>query len=469
VIVLPRALARQFRAVLRRSFVDLEPRGPWPLLLCRAGKEGLVLQACHGDLAVRYQLEGPRPPEAISFRASVLAEFEGRRDDPVELEQVAFGKGRARWTDGSVPRVIDLETVVPDSVPSFPPLPRQLTPMPLEFLQALDQAARTTARESVRYALSRLQLRGKAGEIVATDGRQLLVQGGFTLPWPDTILVPRVPAFGAREVAGAGAVAAGRTKGHVAVRVGPWTFLLAIDAQSRFPNVEDVIPRASAGASRLRLDPQDAAFLAANLPRLPGGDDDSSPVTLDLHKDVCLRGRNEKQGTSELALTRSTATGPPVRVCTDRRYLVRAVQLGFTELEVPGVDKPLVCRKDARVYVWMPLDQNGAIPPGPDAQRISSADGQPGMPPPEPERKEPPMPAPQPNGHAPDDGRPGGATEPERWGIAEVIAETESLRGLLHDAAARTARLLAALKHQRRRSRAVQQAMQSLKQLQLDR
>ena len=78
------------------------------------------------------------------------------------------------------------------------------------------------------------------------------------------------------------------------------------------------------------------------------------------------------------------------------------------------------------------------------------------------------MPAPQPNGSTPENGRSNGNIEPERWGIVQVIAETETLRDLLHDASARTARLLAALKHQRRRSRAVQQAMQSLKDLQLD-
>ena len=75
------------------------------------------------------------------------------------------------------------------------------------------------------------------------------------------------------------------------------------------------------------------------------------------------------------------------------------------------------------------------------------------------------MSTPQANGQHPD------ATprEPERWGLAEVVAEAETLRNLLHDAATRTSRLLAALKHERRRSKAVQQAMQSLKELQLDR
>jgi hypothetical protein len=469
VIALPRALARQFRAVLRHSLMDQEPRGSWPLVLCKTGKDGLTLQACQGDMALRYHLAGTRSPEAIAFRASVLAEFEGRRDDPVELEQVAFGKGQARWTDGGVPRAIDLETVVPESASEFPGLPRQFTPMPAGFLRALDEAAKTIARDSARFALTRLQLRGKTGEVVATDGRQLLVQGGFTFPWSDTVLVPRVPAFGTRELAGEGEVGVGRTSTHVAVRIGAWTFLLAIDTHSRFPNVDAVIPRASPGASRLHLNPQDAAFLITNLPSLPGGDDDHAPVTLDLHAPVTLRGRDEKDGITELVLVRSAASGPPVRLCTDRRYLLRAAKLGFDQVTIVGADQPLACRQGARIYVWVPLDRTLVIPPGADTRRIHSAEA-PSPTPPEPERKDSPMPAPQPNGQHPDNRQPSnGSAEPERWGIAEVITETEALRGLLHDASARTARLLAALKHQRRRSRAVQQAMQSLKQLQLDR
>jgi hypothetical protein len=468
VIAIPRALARSFRAVLRRSLLNPGPRGCWPLLLCRADQNGLVLQACQGDMALRYHLGGARPQDSLAFRASVLAEFEGRRDDPVELEQVAFGKGRARWVDCGVPRVIDLETVVPDGAPGFPGLPRQLTPMPVGFVRALDEAAKTTARESARFALSRLQLRGKSGEIIATDGRQLLVQGGFAFPWTDTVLVPRLPAFGIRELAEEGEVAVGRTKTHVALQLGRWTFLLAIDARSRFPDVDGAVPRITHGASRLRLDPQDAAFLAATLPGLPGSDHDNAPVTLDLHAPVAVRSRDEKCGrVTEVTLSRSTTSGPPVRLCMNRGYVARAMKLGFTEVEVPGADKPLVCRDGRRVYVWMPLDRTEAVPPGPDSRRISSAEGPAPLPSTEPERREAPMPAPQANGPTPDNGRLN-STEPERWSIAEVIAETETLRGLLHDASARTARLLAALKHQRRRSRAVQQAMQSLKDLRLD-
>src|SRR5262249_38054992 len=135
---------------------------------------------------------------------------------------------------------------------------------------------------------------------------------------------------------------------------------------------------------------------------------------------------------------------------------------------ISSADKPLVCRDDQRVHVWMPLDQTAVILSEPGLQRICSVEGPPPPISSEPERRETPMPAPQPNGPTSENGRSNSNMEPERWGIVQVIAETETLRDLLHDASARTARLLAALKHQRRRSRAVQQAMQSLKDLQLD-
>ena len=111
--------------------------------------------------------------------------------------------------------------------------------MPAGFLTVLDEACRTAGKEpGGRFALTRIQLRGKRGDVVATDGRQLLVQGGFRLPWSDDVLVPRTSVFSCREFACHEEVLLGRTPTHVAVRCGPWTLLLAIDPNSRFPDVQ---------------------------------------------------------------------------------------------------------------------------------------------------------------------------------------------------------------------------------------
>ena len=62
-----------------------------------------------------------------------------------------------------------------------------------------------------------------------------------------------------------------------------------------------------------------------------------------------------------------------------------------------------------------------------------------------------------------------GRPEAPVTGLVDLIAEAEAIRDVLHQATGRTARLVAALKQQRRQSRAVEQAMQSLRQLQLGR
>jgi hypothetical protein len=475
-IELPRALARSFRTVLRHSLMADAPRGHWPLVLCRAGEDGLTLQARDGDLAVRYHQPGKRPPGVLAFRAGLLAEFEGRAESPVALEQVAFGKGRASWDEGGVPRSLEFETVTPDSAPEFPGRPKKLVPMPLEFLAALAEAARTAGRESARLAVSRVLLRGKASEVIATDGRQLLVQAGFPLPWQDDVLVPSVPAFGCREMEGAAPVRLGRGVGHVAVVAGPWAFLLGIDGTSRYPAVDTVIPSPRAAKSTLRIHPDDGAFLISTLPRLPGAGDHLSPVTLDLGRTAAVRARGEGGGrVTEVALARSASSGSPMRLCMDRRYLRRALQLGFAELQVERPDAPVVCRDGRRTYLWMPLDQGGALPPSDNAVRVSSAEPEkartPATPPSQPEnpRRRRPMPAPPNNGHSP---RPGGqppATPPgppQQAGIAALAEEAEAVRAMFREAHGRLGRLVAALKEQRKQSRAVQAAVASLRQLQ---
>lgn len=258
-IELPKGLARAFRAALRQSPLAEGPRGPGPVVLCRAGPHGLTLEACQGDCAVGLHRPGRLAPVALASRASLLSQVAGRGDAPLTLEALGEGQGRARWEEGGSPRSLDFEAVPPERAPAFPPMPRRWADQPAGLLAALGEAARTATHSGARPALARVQLRGKGGQVVAADGRQLLVQGGFPLPWDDDVLVPWVPAFGRRELAAAEPVAVGRTKGHVAVRAGRWAFALGLDAGSRFPDVNTVIPRPAALTSALRLDPADAA------------------------------------------------------------------------------------------------------------------------------------------------------------------------------------------------------------------
>jgi hypothetical protein len=472
VIVIPRTLARLFRSVLRRSVVEQVPRGEWPLVLCEAGQAGLRLSAQRGDVGLCYREAGERAEDTLVFRSSVLQQIEGRTPEPVTLEKTAAGKGRARWDEGAVPRVVDFETVTPDSTPTVPQTPSELAAMPDGFLTVLDKAARTTAKDSGRFALARVQLKGRAGQVVATDGKALLIQGGYRFPWPDDLLVPRVPAFGLRELAEERPVAIGRTESHVAVRAGRWTFWLAIDTSSRYPDVQAVVPRPSAGACRLSLDPEDAAFLASALPKLPG-QDDHSPVTLDLGHHVLVRARAQGgDAVTEVELSRSRVEGSAT-LCIDGTNLRRALQLGFAEVLVCKPDTPILFRDRRRVFVTMPLDKQSALAPSPDAVRIASPVSSPSptqkqSEQPRRERRSPIIPAPHPNNDPPPGTRGNGSSAEGCPSIMEMIAEAEALRTSLQESSDRLARLLAGLKQHKRVSRAMRAAVQSLRQLKLD-
>jgi hypothetical protein len=208
---------------------------------------------------------------------------------------------------------------------------------------------------------------------------------------------------------------------------------------------------------------------------------------------VCVRAREAGPGrTTELALAGSAALGKPLRVCLDRRHLLRSLELGFREIAFADADRPALCRDGRRVFAWVLLDAKMALPPGPDDLRIAStAGGGPAAPPappsdPEtqtpavaegdsapaaaapppvqPERRITPVTTPHSNGGPGDAGRP--AERPEAGGYDALLEEAFALQDALRAGLARCGRLLAALKQQRRQARLVQATLASLRQLQ---
>lgn len=366
-VSISRSLARDLRAVFRR----LSPgrAGPHPVIELVGGRDGLCVRGLTEEVVAEYRRPGPLPEARVVVPLDALADCSGRDDSPVTFRTATGGKVEARWSQGGVPQSREYDG--PASVPVFPDSPDTFADNPQELLTALDHAAQVAPKESARFALQRVLLSG-GGEVVASDGRQLLVQGGFRFPWTGDLLVPRCGAFAAPELTASGPVGVGRTDDHVWVRVGGWSFALRIDRAGRYPDVKSVIPAASAGVTRLRLDAQDGQGLAAVLPDLPGGKDEHRPVTVDLNGHVALRARaSDQTQVTELILERSRVEGRPVRFVTDRSYLTRAAKLGFTEVQVIAADKPVLCRDATRTYVWMPLGGEGALAPSSDVLRAN--------------------------------------------------------------------------------------------------
>jgi hypothetical protein len=267
-------------------------------------------------------------------------------------------------------------------------------------------------------------------------------------------------------LAGVAPVLVGRTDSRLGIQAGPWTFTLPIDASARYPNVREVIPRVQDCTTRLRLDAADAALLLKALPGLPGKEEDLSPITLDAGNPPAIRAAASGGAIEEVALTRLVVSGPPVRLVTNRRYLHRALRLGFMEIELRSKDRPLVCRDGPRIYLWMSLSQVTPLAPlnsSTSRSEVAVPNGTVAS----PKRRTlmrrslPPSNAPIPgNGGVPAGPPVGGLPEPD---LESILAEGEALRGLLHEAQGRAGRLLAGLKHYRRQAKAFETALASLR------
>jgi hypothetical protein len=259
-ITIPPALARACLAVFRRVQTH-RGREP-PQIGVVAGRGGLRLRLHGTDAAVELNHPDPCPEAAFCVRADALDVAAG--SSPVLLDPAA---GRPA-----------------DEVPRFPAWPgdRDHADNPPELVVALAEAMRTAAKEPCRYSLSGALLRGKGGEVVASDGRQLLVQGGFRFGWQEDLFVPATRLFDAKELRGKSAVQVARGKDHLFLRTGVWTVALRAEAGVRFPDAHSVIPRQEDVRTVCKIAPADMEAILDALPRLPGMKEKGSPVTLEL-------------------------------------------------------------------------------------------------------------------------------------------------------------------------------------------
>lgn len=366
-ISISRATVRSLCSVFRRL---LPSRHATPAAVCLRIENSQLMARLHcGNGAAEFTQPHSGPNASAMVPLEMLEASAGKDESLVSITMSAENAVELRWTQNGVPQVRTCET--PETKGAFPAAPASWTSNPPGLLIALVEAAAVTAQDSTRYALDHVQLHGGTGEVVGTDSRQLLIQGGFQFPWPGSMLIGQsslavVKALPSDEVAQIGA-----TDGWVWLRSGSWTLAFPINTESRYPDVHAILPSRKVDTTRLVLDPSDAELLTAVLPDLSGSDDPQKPVTLDLTDTVKLRARAEGQTqATELALARSTVSGPAMRLVMNRSHLSRARKLGFLSLDCVAPSRPVVCRQDRRIFVAMPLEENLAVPPTENMLRV---------------------------------------------------------------------------------------------------
>jgi len=462
-IVLSRVLARDFRALLGRC-VSGRPRGPAPPITVWL-KDGLQTLSATTTDGIRLSHSSEAPNESddeMVLPATVLAEVEGGADEPVRIERQSKLRAQVRWPVDDQLRSMSIELIRSGTEHDVPASP-DLTLVPATVLTALHECGRTTARDQGgRFALTKIQLQGKGGRIVGTDGRAAILWRGFTFPFADDVLVPAIPVFGSKPLALAGEVSLGRTETYLVIGAGPWSVWLPTDTKSRFPDVAGIVPRCP--PTTAGIDEQDAAVLLKSLPGLPGADHENRPVTLDADRVVRVRARDDSTGAvKEVTLIRSPTAGPAAQVVLDRRVLARMLSLGCHTLHLtPG--KPLSADGDDFTFIAATLDPILAVPPSDDATKVlTDAEKSQGivLSSPNPERKSP-MKLPPTNGHGPNDRH-----DPPTSDQPDPLVAAEELRLALADATTKATRLINLLKASRKEKKALANVWAGLKSLNL--
>jgi hypothetical protein len=368
-IQITRLLAKQLVSVTKKA---LNRSKPFPVMTIRSGDEGLFIEAQAPNHAIRYHDPRSQDRDLMLIPLTLLDDVQGPKSEPVFLTRPRQGVLAASWDDKGVCREMEYDELEPvlDAKP-FPTLPAQLAENQPELFSALRDAYETTDVGSVRYALNCIQLRAD-GVIAATDGRQLLRQSGFRFPGEAEVLVQHTRFFSCKELPGDQPVRVGSDDSHVVFQFGPWTHWVAVQKEGRFPNVDQIIPSTHYAKCTLQIAPQDSKFLIENMHRLPNGTTHRE-LTLDLNGSVVLRAASvNTPRPAEMILRNSKKQGDDVRICTDRTFLARAAEMGFSEFHLPNDASPALATDATRTYLWMLLDQKEAIKPNENCLRIES-------------------------------------------------------------------------------------------------
>jgi hypothetical protein len=155
------------------------------------------------------------------------------------------------------------------------------------------------------------------------------------------------------------------------IAVGPWTIWLAMDVTARYPDVTAVLPQSS-GMAKLVIDDTDAAALLQDLQQGSTSGGDVVPVMLDLGAWPALRWPGRTPGRrGPLKLIRSSCSGSATVVRQDPTFLVRALLLGFREVQTTSTEAPVLFRDTHRCYLVAHGRPAAApVPAAADQQRL---------------------------------------------------------------------------------------------------
>ena len=262
-----------------------------------------------------------------------------------------------------------------------------LVPMPETFARRFTEAMGCSSTDATRYVLNGIQLdvsgpRDAGHYLVGTDGRHLFSANSFTLPVPESVIIPNHKLLLWRGLSDLPwAMAGQKNKNNTLVRIaaGNWTLTMKT-IEGNYPNWRQVVPKGGDIRTTVRL-PEGHAF-AEMVNSLPGGDLNDKPVNLVIEKGTV--SVKDNTGGSSVLLEGATTKGPDIKIRLNREYLLKAFDYELLNIGFIDPMSAMLFIRRGRQMVVMPLrtaDYSQPVKP-PEAPTNQPAPSEP-----QPERK----------------------------------------------------------------------------------
>lgn len=277
---------------------------------------------------------------------------------------------KLRYYIGGSPVHQPVNTLPVNEWPPAPTITADSSLLPPGFGEALKQAMQCCGEDTSRQVLRGACLDArdkKAHYIVGTNGRFLFSANSFNFPMKDAIIVPD-----SKFINGSGlldgepcslAIQPGKKPSqakHICLQTKQWQFVTR-EVEGQYPNWKQVVPAMISGWTLMKLSPPAIEQLLKVIPNLPGDDGSNNTVKLSTgDKTLWVAGRNKDDADwTKVAISDVSITGKFKEISLNRDYLLPALKFGLNEWAIQDELSPMVCSKDGKKMVIMPVRLNG--------------------------------------------------------------------------------------------------------------
>ncbi|HCE42902.1 MAG TPA: hypothetical protein DET40_05090 [Lentisphaeria bacterium] len=329
-----------------------------PILSCvriTTGKESVTVSGTDLDQWMECQV-----PAEVAEPMDCIVSLEGLREfidggDTRNMVCIAAAGKNIRLSMDVAGQSMErsLHAMPMDDWPPSKAQPKTMTPVTKDIFGIMKLAYPSASKDDTRRTLTGICLDKNA--VIATDGSQL-VKLNFTLPLKEQVILPptKVLVSGFFKDDGMmGVVMEKKDITHVNFQSGAWRYTLRCIV-ANYPNFNQVIPKDEDLKNRIVFTAEDISMLEKSVPKIEGYKDDQQGI-------VMYAGRNgvkfmSRQPSSSVKIdTKAEYKGMETMAAMNRNYVMRALELGFTEFRFCDAYSPFMASGKAGIYVFMPM------------------------------------------------------------------------------------------------------------------